>query len=346
MQTSGALLSLFVLVACGPVDPKPDAGRTDSGKGDSGASSELDAGDGEADAGQGLVDAGQGLVDGGWPYSNSTTPDVLGPYATSVVTTSVRRGGRTTPVVALVPTGLGPAPMIVFLPGATLTTSMYLPLLERLASHGFVVVRADPSFSLFSADHAAMAADVKAVIDWALAPTEPLASRIDATKVAMMGHSLGGKLSVMVAFNDPRVKAVFGIDPVNQQSPNVVPGQVSPLVMPLGFVGEAVDASGGLFGMSCAPAAGNYTTFYNAATASTYAAEWTFADINHMDFVDTCTGSGCSLCNSANGDAAVARARLRILSVAFFRLHFRAETTMATWLTGGSMPSGLTLRHR
>ncbi len=342
-------LLVFELAGCGQggTESDRDAGDvvTDAGHNTPGVDAGLepfDAGVAPVDAGPGRVDAG--ALDAGTTYLNATTPDVMGPYAATTVSGTVSRGNRKTPIVVHLPTGLGAAPMIVFVPGASLNTAMYLPTIERLASHGFVVVRADPSFSAFPAtEHAVMMADVKAVIDWVLVQSA-LAGRIDSTRIAVAGHSLGAKLAIMTAFSDPRVKAVFGIDPVNAQAPDVVPDQVSGLALPMGFAGETIDATGTL--MACAPASGNYTTFYEAATSATWSAEWTFADTNHMDFVDNCSGLTCGFCNAASGDAAVARASLRILAVAFFRLHFRAESTMTTWLTGVSVPAEITTRHR
>ena len=216
----------------------------------------------------------------------------------------------------------------------------------RLASHGFIVVRADPAFSLFSPDHAAMAADAQAVIDWALSSSSPIAESVDATRVATMGHSLGGKLAIMTAFADPRVKAVFGIDPVNAQSPNVVPDQVSPLTIPLGFAGETLDAATGAGGMACAPADGNYVTFYNAAARSPWSAEWTFPGISHLAFVDSCTGLLCSFCKTSTADEGIARSNLKTLAVAFFRRHFWSDTAMESTLTGAAAPVGVTTRHQ
>ena len=363
MRTMAAGLSV-VLFACGGSGVSAtDAAVTgfDAGSSLDGGREALDAGLTPTDAGVSPSDAGTATFDAGTPrvdagtqpvdagsstYQNLALPDSVGPYPLTTVTAMVTNGNRKTPVVAHVPTGLANAPLVVFLPGASLSTSMYLPTVERLASHGVVVVRADPSFSLFSANHAAMMGDARAVLDWALAPTGPLSGRVDVLRVGVMGHSLGGKLAVMTAFADTRVKAVFGIDPVNQMSPDVVPDQVATLGIPLGLAGETIDANGGSFGMSCAPAAGNYTTFYDAAAAAPWLTEWTFAAINHMDFVDACSGFSCTVCNDASGDPVVARARLRTLLVAFVRLHFWGESAMTPWLTGASVPAEITTRHR
>lgn len=358
-----SFLALMVFTgACGGAGsdtlPGLDAGvRSDGGArlgNDAGLSDGVDAGGPTValDAGQSAPgDAGQppgadggGSVDAGATYANGTTPDVAGPYALSTVSGKVTNGSRQTPVVAHLPVGLGPSPVIVFLPGANLNTSMYLATVERLASHGFVVIRADPAFSIFNVDHVAMMKDARAAIDWALSASGPLAGRVDSTRVGVMGHSLGGKLAIMTAFADARVGAVFGIDPVNAQSPDVVPDQFTPLAVPLGFAGETLDSTGG--GMLCAPAAGNYTTFYEAATSAPWSAEWTFASIGHLDFVDACTGLSCGFCKTSSGDKVKARADLHTLTVAFFRKHFRGDVGVDAWLTGASVGSEITTRHR
>ncbi len=357
--TALCLTLTLTLAACGagiddsPVllNPRTDAG-TDAADAGQVVTPPVDSGMHLSDGGQAL-DAGQlspldaGAVDAGIVgWLPPTAPESAGPYLVNTVTASVTRGSRRTPVVAHVPAGLRRAPVVIFLPGAQLTTAMYAPTVTRLASHGFIVVRADPAFSLFSPDHAAMAADARAVIDWALSSSSPIAESVDATRVAAMGHSLGGKLAIMTAFADPRVKAVFGIDPVNAQSPDVVPDQVSPLTIPLGFAGETLDAATGAGGMACAPADGNYVTFYNAAARSPWSAEWTFPGISHLAFVDSCTGLLCSFCKTSTADEGIARSNLKTLAVAFFRRHFWSDTAMESTLTGAAAPVGVTTRHR
>ena len=187
--------------------------------------------------------------------------------------------GRNTPVRIYQPSGTELLPLVIFLPGFQLTSAQYAGTLERIASHGFVVIGADPAGSLFSVSHVNMAVDAAAVLDWALS-TSPVSGRIDAAHVAMMGHSLGGKLSTMVAAMDPRVSALMLFDPVNggagpsgynATAPDIVPERVTPLTIPIGIAGEINNATGGTFGMSCAPAAQNYATFYDAATGSAWA---------------------------------------------------------------------------
>ncbi len=270
------------------------------------------------------------------------SPAAAGPFAATTVMATVMRGSRSVPVIAHVPTR--PAgqlsPAVLFMPGFMLQTSMYLPLAERIASHGVIVVRVDTSGS----DHAAMALDVGAALDWAVAAGGPLAGKLDVAKVALAGHSLGGKLATMAAFaNRTRVAALLALDPVNSNSPDVVPDQVTPLTMPVGFMGETVNGSGGF--MPCAPTDSNFETFYAAATGASWAAKWDLTGADHMDFVDVCNFL-CSVCPDGPADDAAVRGTVKTLAVAFLRRHLLADAAMDAWLSGASLPGGVVVQKR
>jgi predicted dienelactone hydrolase len=201
-------------------------------------------------------------------------------------------------------------------------------------------------------NHVEMAADVGAVIDWAIEPDGVLAGRVDATRVAVMGHSLGGKIAAMTAGADARVTALFGIDPVNAGNPvtgfsaalpDILPETLLPLTIPMGFAGETTNAEG--FGQPCAPRAGNFEQFYGAATASPWAASWEIEGADHMDFPDSCALL-CGSCSAGSADPAAVRATTQTLAVAFLRLHFLADGAQEAWLTGASVPAGVTALHR
>jgi pimeloyl-ACP methyl ester carboxylesterase len=227
---------------------------------------------------------------------------------------------------------LEPVGVILFTPGASLDTDRYAAMLDHLASWGFAVVGADPVLNLFSPNHAGMAADAISALNAALAG--PLAG-VDAP-VVTMGHSLGGKLAFLVANGDERVEAVFAIDPVNLQSPDLVgDGIAAALTIPVGIVGETVDATATL-GMACAPEASNYATIYDAATQASAAYEWTIAGADHMDFVDDTSGClTCAFCNDGPSDPQQTRETVRAL-----------DGDLSSWLTGDDVPAGVTVRSR
>ncbi len=325
---------------------------------DAGGEPAVDAGGGEQDAGTGGADAGTPGADAGM-MTAASDPTMPGPFAVSAATTAmVMRGTRSTPVTAHVPAV--PAgtrvPLVVFFPGFQTNSSMYAMLCERVASHGFVVVRADPSASFLTIDHTAMAMDGQAVIDWALGPSSPLASVVDAERVAVMGHSLGGKVSTMVAFADRRVDALLPIDPVNggnpfsgysMSLPDIVPDQVTPLTIPVGFLGETTNGAGGGFMPACAPTDQNFQTFYAAATGAPWAAQFDFTGADHLDFLDGAAGGlAGGACPNGTADQATVAAGTRTLAVAFFRRHLRSETSMDAYLFGASVPAGVVVMHR
>ena len=275
-----------------------------------------------------------------------------------MVDATVVRAGRTTPVSALLPDlpGGTTGPLVLFLPGFQMRTAWYLPFCERLASHGFVVVRADPPATLLDNDHPELMLDAQAVLDWALDPAGPVGPRVDPSRIAASGHSNGGKISTMLAFADARVTALFGLDPINgrgprgfnPQQPDIVPEQVAPLDIPIGLLGETTDAVAGVGGQACAPAELNFLTFYDAATTSPWVASWEIPGADHVDFVfDTAAcGFACRLCIDGTADEPWVRATILTLGVAFLRFHFYGETDQERWLLGDLLPAGILLQHR
>ena len=112
------------------------------------------------------------------------------------------------------------------------------------------VVLADHTDRGFFPDHQQLADDIDAEITWAIG--QP-GLGVDPAKIATAGHSLGGKLSILVAADDPRVGAVVAWDPVDGGSaPTLVPGKLAGLHAALAVIGETTDGSGGA--MPCAPA--------------------------------------------------------------------------------------------
>lgn len=356
------IASLVAVTALGCGDD--DGAQTDGNVAEVESGADVDA-DGDADADGGAdvgwevapdVEAEEGgsADDGEAPVD----PAAPGPFRWTVVDAEVVRGSRTTPVSALIPDApAGVAmPLVLFLPGFQMQTAWYLPLLERIASHGFVVVRADPPASLMSSSHPEQARDAAAVLDWAFAAGGPLAGRVDPGRVAASGHSAGGKVAVMLAFADARVTALLGFDPVNgsgpfgytADQPDIVPEQVEPLAIPIGLLGETTDATAGFGGQACAPADQNFLTFYEAATSSPWVASWELLGADHLDFVyDTSTcGLPCSFCRNGAADGGAVRAVVETLAVAFLRRHLLGDTAQEAWLVGDLLPAEVLMQHR
>jgi len=274
-----------------------------------------------------------------------------GPFATTTLAGLTVRGARSTPWLATVPVDPGsPRPLLLFAPGFQIPSSAYADLLVHVASWGFVAVRADPEASLFNTSHPEMVLDLRAVLDDLLVPAAlPIA--VDAGAIAVAGHSLGGKLAVMVAGADARVGAVYAFDPVNSAGgstgqPNILPQGIAAQAIPFGFAGELLDGSGSF--QNCAPLALNYQTFFNAAASTPAGYEWTLEGASHTDFVtniDQC-GLACQFCRDGTLDTAVTHAFMRASTVAFLRTYLQREPGLCGWLNGDQVPLPVTIRQR
>ncbi len=118
-------------------------------------------------------------------------------------------------------TAAGPFPLVVFAPGSGGAPAQFGALLDSWAAAGYVV--AAPEFPLTGAhapggpvvaDYVNQPGDVHFLIDQMLhTPPAEVAGLIDAGRVGLAGHSLGGITTLAVGFNscclDPRVKAVI-----------------------------------------------------------------------------------------------------------------------------------------
>jgi hypothetical protein len=104
--------------------------------------------------------------------------------------------------------------LVLVLPGFATSCAMYSPYAEHLASHGFIVVGVVTRSNLLMASHDTEALEVVRTLDWLLEKS-PFQARIDKTKIAVAGHSKGGKVAFFAAALDARIDLVIGWDPVN-----------------------------------------------------------------------------------------------------------------------------------
>lgn len=135
-----------------------------------------------------------------------TDPSQPGPFGSETVATAP---GLDTHML-YVPAKLGDNgvqhPIIVWTNGAGGSTNFYDNLLRHFASHGFFVV-AD---KMSGRNHNPEIVEQKAGIEWALEeaerPGSPYAGKIDASRLAVAGHSLGS-ISSFASAAHPMVKA-------------------------------------------------------------------------------------------------------------------------------------------
>lgn len=223
------------------------------------------------------------------------------------------------------------APIIVFAHGFQLPASQYEKPLKHLASHGYVTLTADYHASIGGGDdNATQASSLLLGIDWAKDDAK-VGPHADVTRVGMSGHSLGGKLALLAATQDERVKAALVLDPVDGNGVDVA--ELLPdLHIPTGFLGETLDSSAGIGGQACAPKNSNFETFY--AKANSPSLRVTIDGASHMSFIDDIASCGltCSVCKKATASADDVAKLSRGFLVAFFERHLRQLTAYDAYL--------------
>jgi len=257
--------------------------------------------------------SGSVFLDGFEPRPSVADLSQPGPFAITTRSGVSVRASRCIPWTASYPTSPESPrpprpPLLLFAPGFQIPSSAYADLMSHVARWGFVAVHADPVAGLFDPSHPAMVLDPRAVLD-SLRAQAALPIAVDAGRIALAGHRLGGKLAVMMAGADARVGAVYGFDPLNNAGPptdlpNILRKSIASQAIPFGFAGELLDGSGGF--QSSAPLAFNYQTFFNAATSAPAAYEWTLQGAAHIDLLtnpEQC-GFACSLCPRRDADSA------------------------------------------
>jgi chlorophyllase len=269
-------------------------------------------------------------------------PNLDGPYTVAEIddTTTVAATGHQEAIHCAYPTAgpsAGPYPVIIVGHGFQLPPTQYASYVKRLASFGYVALTADFSTGFLGVNNVENAKDLLGGLDWA-ATSPKLGGKADANNAGATGHSLGGKVALLAATMDARIKASITLDPVdgamgcNPQDCPDVSSLMPTLSIPTGFIGETTDAMGAL--QACAPAADNYTTFY-AGTKSP-SLEVTALGANHMSFLDDIASCGltCAFCNAASAPNAQVNAMAKALVVAFYERYLRGDVSYDAHLTG------------
>ena len=110
----------------------------------------------------------------------------------------------------------GPFPLIVVLPGFSGMHTGYRHFTDHFVSHGFAVLGVTCANVAFTdaPNNPANVTEIQTAIKWALEESS-LKGKIDVERMAISGHSQGGKLAFFTAVTDPRFKIVLGWDPEN-----------------------------------------------------------------------------------------------------------------------------------
>lgn len=271
-------------------------------------------------------------------------PSATGPFSFTTATPTPTLSTRTRLLVRVfLPDGPGPFPIVVFTHGFQLTSSDYRSYGRHLASWGYVVLMPDLPGSLLDAPtHLELAEELTALLDWASAGPTVLQGRADPGSVALAGHSMGGKLSFLVATTDDRVDAIFGVDPVDAGGnpffedpvnyPSVTPERMDDIDVPIGMVGETLNGAAAL-GPACAPAEDNFAQYLTHASSPAVAIE--IVGANHMSFLDNPScGLPCLACPRGTDNTNRTRELAQRYLTAFLELTLRNRAGYRTYLAG------------
>lgn len=258
--------------------------------------------------------------------------------------------GRSVHLTGFFPTDAHDAPVVILHPGFQLDADLYDSYGEHLASRGFVAILVDaPDALVGGPTHADLTDYLVRVIDWVEEEADhgSLVGVADATRVGLAGHSMGGKIALNVAAQDPRPLGVFGIDPVDAPGrpfaspdddyPSVAPERMGEITVPVVLLGETTNATcDGPLCQACAPANDNFEQYF--ASATTPALEIEVVGANHMSFLDDpeC-GFTCSACPSGSDNPIETRRLTRRALTAFFELVLMDKADARDWLTGSQM---------
>lgn len=282
------------------------------------------------------------------PWSD---PGMVGPFTVNEHAVTASGEGDSFGAELYVPEGPQLARAVLLLPGFMLDASDFSSTSERLASHGFIVLC--PSFGdsfLSAIDHADLAAHASAMLDWLVTQNElasgPMSGRLDPSGFGLSGHSRGGKVALLTGINDPRVEAIYTLDPVDTvggpfsstptaENPSVTPELMGDLLIPAGFMGAG---KGGDGFQPCAPEAENHQAYYAEANAAPIAYHHVDSGAGHMDFIDS---GAAGLCAGGESSAETLKAAQKTL-VAFMRAHLTGEVDYQSFLDGESVDPRLT----
>jgi hypothetical protein len=190
------------------------------------------------------------------PYTSTTMSDV-GPNSNYTV---------------YLPTELAPDgaknPIVAWMSGGSTGPDLYV-LLPHLATHGFVVIASNTLPGI--GDEVALGQELVMGIDWITAENKRMGSmlfgKLDETKIASMGYSMGSLATFTIA-DDPRLTTTVHIS-----GGNMDPTRIQKLRAPAAFLcGVPGDDSCNILSTDCDIAGANCATdFMNATTPVFYA---------------------------------------------------------------------------
>lgn len=247
------------------------------------------------------------------------------------------------PLLVVSPKTTGVYPIILFVHGTFLQNSDYSDLFQHIGSHGYIIVAPQLWSSVLcfpsQYDEIEMAASVANWLSKNLQDVLPLDVHGNLSKLAVSGHSRGGKTAFALALGitdtklEIQISALIGVDPVAGMSKNdrtephiltYVPNSFN-LSIPTMVIGSGLGNQSILpiVVPACAPNDVNYVDFFNECRVGT---KFVLTNYGHMDMLNNNLGFMSSIASSAcvkgNGRKVVARRTIGGLIVAFLGASF------------------------
>ena len=198
------------------------------------------------------------------------------------------------------PRGLtGRAPAVVFLPGRFAPEGQYDSYARTLASHGFVVVM-HSQYSWFYSDDE-LRRDAVEMGNWLRARAD-----VDPARIAVAGHSMGGRDAIWAAAEDPRVSAVVAIDPGTIERMRHANETLARIHVPMLLIGADAAWRGMEF---CGRRGTNYAAYFEHSPDTTTLLEIHGAD--HVQVMDSPDAFGYSVCRVGTADSTSVRRATR-----------------------------------
>ncbi|XP_010669257.2 chlorophyllase type 0 [Beta vulgaris subsp. vulgaris] len=289
-------------------------------------------------------------------YDNSHVSEKLTVFETGKYQVTnpilVRKSQYSTPEPLLIvsPKEAGSYPILFFIHGTLISNQDYSHLFKHVASHGFIVVAPllFPPLVIFppsQADEIEMAASM---INWLPSKLhEVLRDHVNAKvsadlqKVAISGHSRGGKSAFALALGMSKTKlnfnisALIGVDPVagpdnhSQTEPHVLTyiDNSFDLSIPCTVIGTGLGSKRNRLIPPCAPSNVSHQQFFNELKQGSH---FVIEKYGHMqmlnDFLtDPVAVSMSVMCTSGFGPKTTMRRTLGGIMVAFLDAYFRDE---------------------
>jgi hypothetical protein len=252
--------------------PHPAVAGTSGASGQAGSRAAVSGTSGSAAGGTGAAGQSNGgpTLPATGPFPPVTDFGGDGPFKSM----TLENTGPNQSYTVYLPTELAPEgaknPIVGWMSGGSTNPTAY-PLLPHLATHGFVVVASNTTPGI--GEEVSLGKEIIAGIDWAIAendrPDSMLFGKLDTSKLASMGYSMGSLATFTIA-NDPRLTTTVHISGGNMET-----GRVDNLHAPAAFIcGIPGDDSCNILSTDCDIAAANCDTDFAAAKTPVFYANF------------------------------------------------------------------------